>query len=147
MKKNLKLLVRQILSKSKALVIMLLFFHTVLSYGQQQKINLSLKSATVSTVIKEIEKQSGLTFFYHIEDIDLNQKITVNVQNKSLTETLKAVSSQTNLSWKIENNQILLYKNTQVTKPRVTDLKGTVKDETGNNLPGVTISVKGKSKT
>ena len=148
MKKNHKFLVRQILSKSKALVIMLLFFHTVLSYGQQQKINISLKSATVSTLIKEIEKQSGLTFFYHIEDIDLNQKITVNIQHKPLTEILKVISSQTNLSWKIENNQILLYKNAQSSKPQtigLINLRGNVKDESGINLPGATVSIKGKS--
>lgn len=148
MKKNHKLLVKRILSNSKALVLMLLFFHNALSYGQQQKINLNLKYAPLSTVIKEIEKQSGLTFFYRIEDIRLNQKITVNTQNKSLTVVLNSISNQTNLNWKIENNQILLYKNDRVPKPQVyesSDLRGNVKDGNGNNLPGATVFVKGKS--
>ncbi len=148
MKKNLKLLVRQILSKSKALVVMLLFFHAVLSFGQQQKMKINLKSSPVSTVIKEIEKQSGLTFFYHIEDINLNQKIRVNAQNKTLKEVLNSISTQTNLSWKIENDQILLYKNSQVSKPQANgliDLRGTVKDGNGNCLVGATVSIKGKT--
>lgn len=148
MKKNPKLLLNRILSKFKTLVLMLLLFHSALCYGQQQKINLDLKYAPLSTVIKEIEKQSGLTFFYHIEDIHLNQKIKINAQNKSLTAVLNAVFNQTNLHWKIENNQILLYKNSQVTKSQVyesSDLRGNVKDEKGNNLPGVTVLVKGKS--
>ncbi len=145
MKKNHKLLIRRSLSKVKVLTFVLLFFYTLTVYGQQQKINLNLKTAPISSVITEIEKQSGLTFFYHIEDVNPNQKITLNAQNKSLTDVLNTVSSQMNLNWKIENNQILLYKNVQnKSKAKSIDLKGTVKDKDGSTLPGVTVSVKGK---
>jgi TonB-linked SusC/RagA family outer membrane protein len=148
MKKKHKLLFRHIMSKTKALVIMLLLFQTALVYSQQQKLNLNFKTAQLSTVIKEIEKQSGLTFFYHIEDINLDQKITVIAQNKSLADVLNTVSNQTTLNWKIEKNQILLFKVIQTVKQQgngLINLKGTVKDEKGNSLPGVTVSVKGKS--
>lgn len=73
------------------------------------KLNLNLKTAQLSTVIKEIEKQSGLTFFYHIEDINLDQKITVTAQNKSLAEVLNTILNQTKLNWKIEKKTDLYF--------------------------------------
>ena len=127
------------------LVIMLLFYSTSI-FGQQKSITINAKSTPLSSIIKEIESQSGLHFFYHVEEIDLTKKLTVNAQNKSITDVLNIISNQTNLGWKIENDQILLFKNNQASKGNgLINLKGNVKDESGINLPGVSIVVKGKS--
>jgi TonB-dependent starch-binding outer membrane protein SusC len=117
------------------------------SYSQNKVLNLNLKNSTVKEVLRNIEKQSEFVFMYSEMLIDVNREVSVTVKNKKINEVLDELFAGTDVSYKVRDRFVLL------TTPEVfkTDLmvqqqpavSGTVTDEAGQPLPGVTVVVKG----
>jgi TonB-linked SusC/RagA family outer membrane protein len=137
--------------------LLLITVMTVSASGFAQKITLNAKNASLQSVLRTIHEQSGYDFFYN--DEVLNKALPVNVQVKgvSLEEALHAALKGQPMSYEIEDRAILIKEaeKTIIDIPQ-TQLKpvapliiinGTVKDEQGNPMPGVTVRVKGNSTT
>lgn len=116
--------------------------------SQNTKVNLNLKNASLSDVFKEIEKQSEFRFFYNNDVMNTNKSITMNAKEKNVSEVLNEVFMGTDMEYKLVNNYIVIIPKgsdaelitKQVSKPiRVT---GTIIDENGEPLTGVSILVK-----
>ncbi len=122
-----------------------IFFVGILSvaargYSQNTYLNISLQNATVLELIAEIEDQSEFNFFY--KDDQLNEKININIEadNILISDVLNNVFEGTNITYSVVDKVIVIRakKNTQDL-----EITGTVTSETGESLPGVTISIKG----
>lgn len=138
MQKTLKLFV---------LLCLLLCLVTGKSYavGVQKGISLSFKNETLVKVLGEIRKQSGLNFIYKEKVLEGINNITVNVKNVTLTDALDACLKGTSLTYKIENNIIVVFTKIaekKVIKPR--KIHGVVVDDTGLPLPGVVVGISNK---
>lgn len=126
------------------------------SFSQSAKVSLNLKNATLKDVFREIEAQSEYIFFYHESLID-NSKISMEATEKSVNTVLDNVLNGKNITYTINGRQIYIVKketevkdtgisSTQaVTQQRVT-VKGIVKDELNEPLPGVNIIVVGSTR-
>jgi len=117
-------------------------------YSQQTRLKVDFNRATIKEVMKEIERQTGLTFFYSGNVLDINQTITLNSKSMSLDDILMLVSEQTGLSLKVEKDQILVAKagfsyGNVIQQQKY--ISGKVSDTSGTPLPGVSIVVKGTS--
>jgi TonB-linked SusC/RagA family outer membrane protein len=117
------------------------------SYGQ--KINLNETHVSLEKVLHDIEKQSGYVFLYSNEGIK-GTIVDVQVTNASISEALKACLKNLSINYKIVDNNILLKFN-EAPAPlnpapaiiQAISIQGSVLNEKGSPLVGVTVHVKG----
>lgn len=105
---------------------------------KEVNVTLNLTRATLEQVFNEIKKQSDFTFTYS-EQIGLTAPVTISVKNLPLDETLKKITDTEGVRFTQVNRMI------KVTAAPVQEngsLKGSVLDETGQPLVGVTVQAK-----
>ena len=111
--------------------------------GQQQDlISLKVSDVPLVKVLEEIRKQSGYNFMYNEKFTRNVGRITLEVKNLPLETVMEKVLKGTGLNFRIQDNIIILQEN-RVEQPRFRTLRGTVRDENGEPIPGVTVLIKG----
>lgn len=105
------------------------------------------ENQTVSSILGEISKQSGLEFSYNSQKIDTDQKITFKAKGQTIDQILTQLCKQLNLEYKILNQQVVLKPaKTTIKKDTKFTISGYVKDQsTGETLPGATIQIENTS--
>jgi len=111
-----------------------------------QKINLSVKNASLSEVISLIRQQTNINILYNNESIVGLKPITINEKNKELTTILDECLKGQPITYQKVNNTIVLTpkakeNQTEAQVPAIT-VSGAITDEKGEALPGVTIKAK-----
>ncbi|MEM8927268.1 MAG: TonB-dependent receptor [Bacteroidota bacterium] len=142
--------------KLSALFIFMTLFamHANPTYAQRTRITLDLNKVSVSRFIDEIENSTEFRFVYKIRDVDLDRQISVKARNQQITKVLENVFGKTETTFNFNDRVIYLIRKKPDSKvtatPRVTiqklqqfSISGTVKDATGNVLPGASIVEKG----
>lgn len=117
------------------------------SYAQATKLNLNLSNTTVKQVLSEIEDGSEFYFLYNSKLIDVERKVDVKFKNKKIDEALDLLFNDTQVSYNIVDRQIVLSGNESIKTNTVSvqqnSITGTVSDDGGLPLPGVTVIIKG----
>ena len=117
------------------------------SYSQSTRLTLNMNNTTLLNVIQTIEAESEFKFFYN-EKVDINMPVTVAVEQKSITEILDKVLTKSAVKYKVIGRQIALYDKNEmepsfnVQQPEK-QISGTVTDQNGAPLAGVTVVIKG----
>lgn len=131
------------------LIIGLLMFMTISSFDEapqisMKKITLNVNSKELSSVFKEIEKQTKLTFFYSNDCIDVKKKVTINVKEETLDNVLFSLLGS-GYSFSQKDNFIVIKEKQQEENQKITKkrIDGFVTDSKGVPLPGVNVLVKG----
>ncbi len=97
----------------------------------------------------EIEKKTEFKFFYTHAAVDLDSAISYLNQSESVEKHLYHIATQTELRFKQVNNAISVSKKTNsaenfvAKEAQAEKITGTVKDEFGQPMPGVSVVVKG----
>lgn len=116
------------------------------SYSQNN-VTWSKKNASLSTVLTEIQKQSGFQILYRTDILKNTTPVDVDLKQRPISEALDEVLKGQNLSYTIKKNTILIHQNTtkeSTNGHRVQrSLSGRVVDEEGNAIVGVLITIKG----
>ncbi len=115
------------------------------SYSQTAKLSLNASNESLENVLKEIENQSEFFFLYNKDLIDVEQKVSIDATNQSIKKILVDLFDGKDISFAVYDRQIVL-SNLEVINKMVAQQKtitGTVTDEGGLPLPGVTVVVKG----
>ncbi|WP_256005858.1 SusC/RagA family TonB-linked outer membrane protein [Pedobacter deserti] len=136
----------------KITAILLFAFCMQLSATVRSQITLSEKDAPLTQILEKIQEQSGYNLFYKDKLINDN-KLNIKLNNVSLEQALNEVFRQQNLTFELVKNTIVVKRReenfldrlVEALKPPI-DVKGTVYDEKGVPIPGVTIKVKGTNK-
>lgn len=118
------------------------------SYSQTGKLDLKLRGVTILEVFEHIEDVSTYRFFYDNEQIELTKKVSINTENQELSDILKELLDDTDLTWEVKEELILIQSkntktNSEITLQQQNSISGTVIDESGLPLPGVTVLIKG----
>lgn len=125
------------------------------SYSQRTKLDLQMQNASVADILRTIESNSEFIFIYDASVINANAKRSVSVKGEQLENVLDQLFKGTNVSYKIDDRQVLLYKNDnlktldplntgiEAQQAQKKTIKGTVKDEKGQPIPGVSVVLKG----
>lgn len=118
-------------------------------YAQKKdvRVTLSLKDISLQQVFKEITKQTGYQFVYSSSLLIEVKKISVEVKGETLEKTLELCLQGTNLGYKIEEMHVIVSPKLKKQESHLTTkiYKGTVFDNNGGLLPGVTVVLKGTS--
>lgn len=135
-------------SAMRYLVVLLIFFPSFMS----AQINLDVKQQPLKEVLKQIESKSEYRFFYNESLKGLDQLCSINVSNASIDKVMEQLLSSADISYKKDkDNLIVLYQKPKPqdviegspTKKSGRKITGSVKDEGGLPLPGVSIVIKG----
>ncbi|SMC62312.1 TonB-dependent receptor [Pedobacter nyackensis] len=116
-------------------------------YGQQ--ISIKQNNVTLVQVFKEIRKQTGYDFFYSDQLIEQAHKVNLNLKNVTIEEALKVCFINQPLTYSIKNKTVTIKAKEKLFSGIIGAdilISGSVKDEKGNPLEGVTIALKGTTK-
>ena len=133
----------------KLWIFLMLVLHLGVSAGghAQQRISLNMSDVTLEQALKELKKQTGFRFFYSVDKVRKERKSEIKIKDLLLQDALGEVLRGTKLTFTIMNDvvvikDVLRLATDSVTKMRRT-IKGVVRDNTGAELPGVTVRIKG----
>ena len=114
--------------------------------AQNTRMDLKMQNATISQVFDEIERQSEVYFFYNKNQIDETRTISVDFRNKTIDDILKSMLSELSLTYEFAGKNIII----KAANPVINGIqqsgikvKGTVRNASGESLPGVSVVVKG----
>lgn len=127
------------------------------TYSQDTKVTLACNDMEIRDVLNEVELKTPFKFLY--EDIILkdNRKISITANKEKLSSVLDQIFKNQKIEYKVVNKQIILIPKNKAWsilrfKPEVKKIEklpfpkkitGTVTDENGEPLIGVTVKIKG----
>ncbi|HBZ24738.1 MAG TPA: hypothetical protein DEO54_00680 [Rikenellaceae bacterium] len=109
----------------------------------------------ITAVLDKISKQTNVAIFQNNNQTDLAKKVTVNFKNEKLENVLENLLSSTNLTYRIENDLIVIIptkekesvnENQLQQTPKEIEIEGLVVDVKGEPLIAVNILVVGTTK-
>ena len=113
-------------------------------YAQNSTVNLNYKDASFVEVINEFRKQTGVKFMYNLEKVKNKRCKDLVVKNVPTQQAIDIVLKHFNLAYSMVEGVVVVKE--QPEKPQnPRTIKGTVLDENGSALPGVTVLVKGST--
>jgi TonB-linked SusC/RagA family outer membrane protein len=126
-------------------IFMLVSLVTVSAKTFSQGIKIHQNQISVDKVLRLIKKQSGYSYLFEDEPVSRSIKLNVDVDNASVEETLNQCFKDQPLTYKIFEKTIVIKAKPQPLKAAAVAIKvqGTVSDEKGLPLPGVSVKVKG----
>jgi TonB-dependent SusC/RagA subfamily outer membrane receptor len=130
-------------------LILLTALMQVYAVSKAQNISLSEKNVSLSQVFKDIKQQTGIKFLYNPEMLETAKLVSIQVNNQPLNKVLDACFEGQPLSYTIFEGNIVVREKEESLLDRITSafdrstIQGTVTDEQGQALPGVTIREKG----
>lgn len=128
----------------KLIICLLILSFQANALAYSQSISLIEKDASIESVIKKIEKQSGYSFFYKIDLLRNNtSKINVSLKNVSVDQALQQTLSNQPLTFVIVNKTVIIKSKTETSPSEIRKpIRGKVTDGKGP-LPGVSVKIDG----
>lgn len=115
--------------------------------AQAKRVTLNMQNAELRQVFKKLKQQTGLRFFYNEEKLQREKLKKVDIRNLELDKALEEILEGTALTYTFLKDVVVIKDRHEVTVEALLEekrsIKGTVKDESGVALPGVSVIVKG----
>ncbi|RIV18657.1 SusC/RagA family TonB-linked outer membrane protein [Fibrisoma montanum] len=124
-----------------------------------RRVTLQVKEQSVKTILTRLSKLTHVRFTYSSALIRAERKVTLNASNQPLGEVLDELLKPLKIEYRVETDEVILNRVPVGTLPHTNSdqagstpeaaditVSGTVTDERGEALPGVSIVVKGTSR-
>lgn len=138
---------RKILMIMKLFILLTCCFTLTLSassLAQQEKVSLSMKNVAVQKLFDEIQRQTNLYFLFNMEQVNRLGKITVVADNETVESVLNSVFKDSGLTYMFNGNMIVVRpREMSEDEKKSLRVKGFVRDEKKQPMPGVTVKVVG----
>lgn len=135
----------------------ILFSQAATSYSQGAELTLNLKSGSIKEICEEIEKKSDFRFIFagNAKKI-INKKVDLTTSANNIEEILENILSNTELTYRILDNQIVVYQDNSKSTPKEVgsqqiiqqqkkQISGIIIDKENNPMIGVTVLLQGKT--
>nr|WP_320022842.1 TonB-dependent receptor [uncultured Draconibacterium sp.] len=125
---------------------------TASSYSQTTRLNVNIENGTLQDLFKNIKEQSEFTFVYNVNDIEKLDNLSCSFSATTVEGILNECLEGTNMSYEVRDKVIIIVPTESTAKekeirdepiPQKKQIQGTVTDETGEPVPGVSVVVKG----
>ncbi len=131
------------------------------SYSQESHFSINVKSASIKEICEELERKSDFRFIFAGNAQTLSKKIIdKEIVSQNIEEIMDIMLADTGFTYSIIENQVVIYhkneKNSSDERERIisniasqqqkNSVKGTVTDQEGEPLAGVTITVVGSTR-
>ncbi len=119
------------------------------SGGYAQSVTLNKQNVSIKEILNDIREQTGYSFILSSQLLKQAKPVNIAVKNTSLAEALDQCFSGQTLSY-IINNKTIIVSQKKITEneravPRDITITGKITDEKGLPLPGVNVTIKGKT--
>jgi len=116
-----------------------------------QQVTINQKNAKLTDLFRSIRAQTGYDFVYDQDLISKSLPVSINVSNAALSEVLKHCLANQALVYTIENKTVIIKEKGFLDKVKnyfdnIT-VNGIVVDENGQPMPGVSIKLKGTTRS
>lgn len=108
----------------------------------QEKVNISLEKVSLKTALKTIQQQSDYRLIYNDDMLPENATVSIRRSNATVPEILTAVLAGTHFSYTMLDHKVIVITPENI---RTVKLNGTVKNEKGDPLIGVSVKIKGSN--
>jgi len=120
---------------------------------ETSKITIRFKNQPLTSVLSQLEQQSGFRFFYQDKIADKPVKMNRKFINKTISEIFDVLLAKTNYSYAVFDKRkiVVIYKEVDCL-PKIRreqesvpfSTTGTVVDEKGNAIQGASVCIKGE---
>lgn len=114
----------------------------------ETNINLSLKNVPVTEALDALSKQTGYKFLYDESQLSSLSSISIQLKNSNLQEVFSQINKQVKLHFFKVDDTYTVVRSTEISTSKVQQgikVTGTVSDNSGESLPGVSVVVRGTS--
>lgn len=116
------------------------------SYAQRTKLDINMTNITIRDLVSYVEENSDFVFLYRNEDLNLDKRVDISFKNATINQILDEVLKGENVKYDVYERQIVIRRTGDLmNSQQKRDISGTVKDNAGAPIPGVTVLVKGTS--
>ena len=115
-------------------------------YSQQTNLILKLENTNIEQVFRKIEEQSKFYFLYRSDLLKEVPPVSIQVNDAKLEDILNKILVPNGFSYEIDDRVVVIKRDTEKSTSVPVEQKaitGTVKDKTGEAVPGVSVVVKG----
>lgn len=136
------------LSIMRKSLILSIFFTNIVAFAYSQKVSISARNVSVSTVLKSITKKTNVEFFYSDDVFDAQRRVNISVNNADIMNVIKELIGDDFKAEFINNKLIVIAVNekSKTKDPEVLEkvkIKGVVTNVKKEFLIGATVWVKG----
>ncbi|PPL04235.1 TonB-linked outer membrane protein, SusC/RagA family [Parapedobacter indicus] len=132
----------RIMRLSLLLMLVGLFSAHASVYSQNAKFSIDIEDLAMRDALRQVEKVSGKRFFMSDDLAAMDTRVSVKARNKSFEQVMRQMLKGHYLSYQIADNGIVIITEDGV-PPQDISVTGTVTDEFGDPIPGVSVAVKG----
>lgn len=108
-----------------------------------QRVSIRMDNVTFREVVREIERQTDLTFLFNDLQISDLKRVNIDFDDTGIDEVIQKCLEGSNLSYKIVENTVVIIPAQKQEEKQIKEIKGVVTDSRGDALPGVTVIIKG----
>lgn len=94
--------------RKKILVIALLAFSTLSTFGQ--KVTLNYRNQSLKTVFAAVTQQTGYSFMYSPQVVNLNTRVNISANRQELSAVMNRLLNGINIGYTIRGKEIVLFK-------------------------------------
>lgn len=154
---NRPLTYRLLLAMKLAILLTILVVFQTTASSIAQNITLNVREIPLSKAMESIRKQSGYLFLLKGKEL-ANTKVSAQIENAALGDVMDVLAKEYALNWVLKGKTVVVTqdfekRNHKPGPPSMVDrraavqavVKGTVVDEAGDPLAGVTVAIKGTS--
>ena len=138
---------QKILRVMKLCMLFIVCFQLTVSaaLSQEKKVSLDMQNVSAEILFREIQRQTGYCFVFNEEHAKKLDQISIHVSQKAISEVLQDILWKNGLTWKFENDIIMVSTRDAQVQEEPIKVHGVVIDEKGDSIPGVTVQIKGMS--
>lgn len=123
------------------IVIIIACFLQVSASSFAQKVTLTKSNASLRSVFKALNQQTGYNFFYTDNLLENSSPVTINVKDVELSAVLNQIFAAQNLDFVIHNKTVVIKASELARQEIISGFVGDAKER--KPIPGVTVSIKG----
>mgnify|MGYP000847789063 CR=1 FL=1 len=128
-----------------AFLFVLYSFSFLLAQNSNIKVSVDFKNEPITGVLRTVEKQTGMNFVFNADHIKNISPVTLSAKDMDLRVFLTGLLNNQGLTFDIEGNNIVI-KPMERQDSKTVVFPGTVIDDTGESLTGVSIRLKNNMK-
>lgn len=133
-----------IMSKLTCFLLIISFLQVSARGYSQIKISATFKNDHISRVLHYLEKKSGYVFYYNNSELEDLPQLNFSVKDATVRQVLDSISDKLALKYNIIDSNLIVIRKVNASI-YLLDVSGTVVDQNGNPLLGVTVKIKGTS--
>ncbi|MGX5817961.1 SusC/RagA family TonB-linked outer membrane protein [Chitinophaga lutea] len=120
-----------------------------------KKVTMEAENISLEKALTQLERLSGFRIAYAAGNVNRYGRVSMNFATRSVSATLEALLERTELSYKLADHTIMIVSRDEMPEPEPSTaaaadttikVRGTVKDETGATLPGVSVRIEGTTR-